>query len=76
MLPEYRELITALKGKDAHFDKLFNEHNKLDHDVAAAEEGRVHMSDLEIRGLKREKLRLKDELYAYLNEVAAKEEAK
>lgn len=27
MLHEYRELMSELKGKDAHFDKLFDRHN-------------------------------------------------
>ncbi len=31
MLPEYRDLMTQLKSEgDAHFLKLFNEHNDLD----------------------------------------------
>ncbi|ARJ56046.1 YdcH family protein [Campylobacter cuniculorum] len=66
MLHEYRELMSELKGKDAHFDKLFERHNELDDQIKDAEEGRVHLSDAEISTLKKEKLRVKDDLNMYL----------
>lgn len=66
MLPEYRDLITELKGKDAHFDRLFEKHNKLDHEIKDAEEGRTFLSDTDLARLKKEKLLSKDELYDYL----------
>ncbi|WP_267525491.1 YdcH family protein [Campylobacter sp. MG1] len=72
MLHEHRELITKLKGKDARFDNLFEAHNELDHKIKDAEEGRVHLDDLEIAKMKKEKLRLKDELNTYLNSVKDK----
>lgn len=67
MLHEYRELMSELKGKDAHFDKLFERHNELDDKIKDAEEGRVHLSDMEISTLKKEKLLAKDELNQYLS---------
>ncbi|MCR6590908.1 FlhB domain-containing protein [Campylobacter insulaenigrae] len=67
MLHEFRDLITQLKGKDKHFDKLFDEHNELDHKIKDAEEGRIHLDNLEITNLKKEKLKLKDELNTYLS---------
>ncbi len=30
MFPEYRDLITQLKGHNAHFTRLFDKHNNLD----------------------------------------------
>ena len=30
MFPEYRDLISRLKNDDAHFSRLFDEHNELD----------------------------------------------
>ncbi|WP_305845983.1 YdcH family protein [Photobacterium kishitanii] len=30
MFPEYRSLISTLKGHDVHFDRLFKKHNELD----------------------------------------------
>lgn len=67
MLHEYRELMSQLKGKDAHFDKLFEQHNDLDDKIKDAEEGRALLSDMEISNLKKEKLRIKDELNQYLS---------
>lgn len=72
MLHEHRELITSLKGKDAHFDKLFEAHNDLDHKIKDAEEGRIHLDDLEIAKMKKEKLKLKDDLNNYLNSIKNK----
>lgn len=69
MFPEYRDLITKLKTEnDAHFLKLFNEHNDLDTEIAKLENDVVtHASrEEEIERMKKQKLRLKDELYQYL----------
>ncbi|KAA6225533.1 MULTISPECIES: YdcH family protein [unclassified Campylobacter] len=66
MLHEFRDLMSELKGKDAHFDKLFERHNELDDKIKDAEEGRVPLGDIEITTLKKEKLRVKDELNEYL----------
>lgn len=69
MFPEYRELITKLKTEnDLHFTKLFDEHNELDEVITNLENdpvASVSRSE-EIEGLKRKKLALKDELFAYL----------
>ena len=67
MLHEYRDLISKIKGKDAHFDKLFEKHNELDAKIKNAEDGKLPLDDLEISTLKKEKLLLKDELYQYLS---------
>ncbi len=37
MFPEYRDLISELKAKDAHFLKMFNKHNELDDEIKALE---------------------------------------
>ncbi len=61
MLSEYREEISELKQKNAHFAKIFEKHNELDQKAKDADEGRLHLSDLELEQLKKEKLLLKDE---------------
>ncbi|MBZ7938304.1 MULTISPECIES: YdcH family protein [Campylobacter] len=67
MLHEYRDLISELKGKDAHFDKLFEHHNELDKQIKNIEENQIStLSNIEISTLKKEKLRIKDELKKYL----------
>jgi hypothetical protein len=73
LFPEYRELITKLKHTDNHFDRLFNQHNELDQEIQNME-SRVSLgSEDEIETLKKQKLSLKDELYAYLQKVSAQE---
>ena len=74
MLHEYRDLITELKGKDAHFDALFKKHDELDHKAADIAEGRLQVSDYEYDALKKEKLRVKDEIHAYLAKYRAEQE--
>ena len=46
MFHEYREIITELKQKDAHFHKLFDRHNHLDDEIAKLEES--HADQFEI----------------------------
>jgi uncharacterized protein YdcH (DUF465 family) len=62
MLHEYREEISALKQNNAHFARIFEKHNELDHKVADAVEGRLPITDVEIEVMKKEKLLLKDEM--------------
>jgi uncharacterized protein YdcH (DUF465 family) len=61
MLHEYREEIQELKVTNAHFAKIFEKHNALDQQAKDADEGRAHLSDLELESIKKEKLLLKDE---------------
>ena len=74
MLPEYRDLMTQLKKEgDAHFLKLFNEHNDLDTEIDNLEKDPVASVSRagEIDEMKHKKLHLKDELKAYLEKVVA-----
>lgn len=66
MFPEYRELITKLKHSDLHFTNLFDKHNAVDQKIKNLEAGIEHATHEEIESLKKEKLYLKDELYAIL----------
>ncbi|WP_456428286.1 YdcH family protein [Nitratifractor sp.] len=61
MLSEYRQEISELKQKNAHFAKIFERHNELDQKAKDADEGRLHLSDTELEQIKKEKLLLKDE---------------
>ena len=62
MLKEYRDEISQLKQSNAHFTKIFHDHNELDQKIQDAEKGRVGMSDTEIEVMKKKKLLLKDEM--------------
>ena len=61
MFHEYRDIITELKQKDAHFHKLFEKHNELDDAIVKLEES--HADQFDIKEKKKEKLKLKDEIY-------------
>ena len=70
MFPEFRDLITALKSNDAYFDRLFEKHNELDHEIKNMQENIQLATHTKIETLKKEKLRIKDELYEYLKKKA------
>ena len=63
MLHEYRDVIALLKEKDAHFAKMFEKHNILDNELTNQGE---HMTDMDAEKLKKEKLALKDSIYAQI----------
>jgi uncharacterized protein YdcH (DUF465 family) len=67
MFHEYREIVTELKTTNAHFKKIFDEHNELHDKIEKAEEGGVdHINPVEIEKMKKEKLSLKDQAYAMI----------
>lgn len=66
MLHEHKAEISQLKQTNAHFAKIFNEHNTLDQRIQNMESGIEIASNTAIDELKREKLRLKDEIYAMI----------
>ena len=68
MFHENRNVVTKLKVENGHFAKLFEKHNELDDKVTAAENGSDHISDIDCEILKKEKLKLKDEMYAMILE--------
>ena len=71
MFPEYRDLITQLKTSDAHFVRLFEKHNELDQKIKNMESRIEVGTPEEIELIKKEKLHLKDELYAILKKASA-----
>ena len=71
MFPEYRDLITQLKGHDAHFTRLFDKHNEMDQVIKKKEAHIEPGTQIEIEQLKKEKLALKDEIYVILKKASA-----
>ena len=69
MFPEYRALISKLKQDNAHFSKIFEEHNELDHEILRLEQNPVTSNADDIELLKKQKLKLKDELYVMLKQA-------
>lgn len=72
MFPEYRDLITRLKseGTNHRFLHLFDKHNELDQQITGLEDRDVGGTHTELETLKKEKLLIKDELYAILRQEA------
>ena len=66
MFHEYRDEIAKLRANNSHFEKIFSEHNELDHKIENAEKRVIVLSPTEIENLKKQKLRLKDEIYAMI----------
>ncbi len=64
MFHEYRDIITELKQQDGHFVKIFDRHNDLDEEIAEMEKN--HADQFEVEKKKKEKLKLKDEVYTYI----------
>ncbi|MGY0155002.1 DUF465 domain-containing protein [Edwardsiella tarda] len=71
MFPEYRDLISRLKTEDVRFATLFHEHNQLDHEIRRAENRPSALFNEQIAAMKREKLKIKDELYQILRSEEA-----
>lgn len=47
MFHEYRDIITELKQKDAHFIKVFDKHNELDEEIQEMEKNHVDQFEVE-----------------------------
>lgn len=61
--PEHADRIHALKENDAHFRKLYNEYDEVNHAVHRAENRIDTMSDEAENDLRHRRSQLKDELY-------------
>ena len=71
MFPEYREQIAHLRANDRHFSRLFDEHNKLDHEVKQLEDKNSPADQNDIELLKKQKLVLKEQIYELLRKTDA-----
>ena len=70
MFPEYRDQITQLKTTDAHFVRIFDQHNALDQQIKRVESHAEPSTPVQIEQLKKQKLHLKDEVYAILKKTS------
>ena len=69
-LPEHRERIHELKTIDENFRKIFDEYHELDHQIIRMEEGIETPSDDVLEELKKQRLFLKDQLFAMIKDTA------
>lgn len=70
MFPEYRDLITRLHSSDLGFARLYDQHSSLDQKITTMVAQTGPSADLQIEALKKQKLQLKDEIYALLKKAA------
>ena len=69
--PEFKDAIAGLRASNPHFAGLFEAYHKLDVEVRGLEEQDVPVADLVFEELKKQRLVLKDELYAILRGQAS-----
>ncbi|ARP94815.1 YdcH family protein [Bordetella genomosp. 13] len=68
MFPEFRDRQSTLQNNDRHFDSMCRRHSDLDQRIQNIESGRATGSSLDIEKLKKQKLYLKDRIYAILKD--------
>lgn len=61
--PELADAVAALKENDLHFVHLLKQHDAVDDQITKDEMGVAPMGDTSLEDLKKQRLRLKDELY-------------
>ena len=64
--PDFAEKIQELKLSDAHFAKLHEAYHEVNRKVHRAETDVEPTGDEEMEAMRRERMRLKDEIYAIL----------
>jgi uncharacterized protein YdcH (DUF465 family) len=69
--PKYKQQIHDMKMSDRHFARLFADYDDVEHEVHRIESGAEVSSDEYIEGLKKKRLKLKDELYSMLKACEA-----
>ena len=68
-LPEYKEQIHQLKMENRHFARLADEYHDIDNEIIRIEEGVENTADEYVDGLKKKRLKLKDELFEMLKQA-------
>ena len=64
--PDSKDIIHELKTSNNHFARLFDQYNTVEHEVRRIETGVEATSDEYLETKKKERLKLKDELYAMI----------
>ena len=70
--PELIPVMEQLAAENPHIAKLIERHQELNKIIDEVEHGRGHLEDLELEKLKKEKLHIKDEVYAAVLEYKKK----
>ncbi|SDE21077.1 YdcH family protein [Kordiimonas lacus] len=64
--PEFEDRIHALKEDDAHFRNLSEKYHTLNREIHRIEVGEEHVSQFQEEDLRKQRMRLKDEIYGML----------
>ncbi len=64
--PDMREAIDGLKSANAHFGALFGRYNRLTGKVEDLEEHDMPVGDFTLEDMKKQRVKLKDEIYYLL----------
>lgn len=64
--PEFADAIHDLKTSDAHFARLFDQYHEINRTVHRAETDIEPTSDDHMTELRKQRMVLKDEIYAYI----------
>lgn len=64
--PDMKDAIEALKASNAHFSRLFNTYHRLTGKVEDLEEHDMPVADFTMEDMKKQRVKLKDELYHML----------
>lgn len=67
--PEHKDRIHELKMANNHFSDLMKQYEDVDKHVFRIESGEEPTGDEYLRDLKKERLKLKDELYSIIKEA-------
>ncbi len=67
--PEYKEQIHNLKMTNNHFSKLMKEYEEVDKHIFRIESDEEPTGDEYIRDLKKQRLKIKDELHSIIKEA-------
>ena len=68
--PQFKDKIHNMKVSDAHFKKLFEAYDALDHEIKKIEDGAENTSDFYLEDLKKKRIAAKDELFGMLSKAA------
>jgi uncharacterized protein YdcH (DUF465 family) len=71
MFENHREQMEVLLKENEEFRRLYNHHQNLEKRVMAAENGTAPMENLALTQMKREKLRIKDQLARLMDQHEA-----
>lgn len=67
--PEYRQQLQQLNGSDPRFAQLAQNYEALDKRIYEAEDGREAVDDLDLQGLKNQRVILKDQITEHLKKA-------